>query len=386
MPGMSPSSMIALMSSDERDGGEVSLGDLRAMIDAIDRKLVALLNERARIVVDIGRLKRDTNTPVYAPHREAEVLRQALEANTGPLPDRTIEGVFRELMSGSFALEHPLRIGYLGPPGSFSHVAAVSHFGASVSFEDLREIAGVFTEVRRGHVHYGLVPIENSTGGAITETLDAFRDCAGEINIYAEAALGVRHSLLANCEPRQVRRVYSKPEVFTQCRRWLSTQYPHAELVPAPSSSQAVKSVRDAYDADPDCGAAAIGSILAGQLYGVKVLFPTIEDNPNNITRFLIIAKHQAQRSGDDKTTVMFSTRNEPGALVAVLSAFAEAGVNLSHIDKRPSGRENWSYTFFVDAHGHRDDDAVARAVANAERHCQSLVVLGSYPRASRIL
>lgn len=362
------------------------LAPLRARIDEIDQRLVELLNERARIVVDIGKLKRSNTTPIYAPHREAEVLRHALDCNEGPLPDRTIEGVFRELMSGSFALEHPIRIGFLGPQGSFSHAAAVSHFGSSVSFEDLHDIAGVFTEVRRGHVDYGLVPIENSTGGAITEALDAFRDARGEVGIYAELAVTIRHSLLSNSEPRDIQRIYSKPEVFAQCRKWLATQYPSAKLIASPSSSQAVIDVADECKVDPNCGAAAIGSALAGHIYGVRVLFGDIEDNPNNITRFFIIARQKAERSGDDKTTVMFTTKHEPGALSMVLKTFADAGINLTHIDKRPSGRENWNYTFFVDAQGHRDDPIVAQTLRLLEHRCQEIHVLGSYPRATRIL
>src|SRR5690606_1233064 len=184
--------------------GKRGLDRLRERIDAIDRRLIELLNERARVVVEVGELKRGTGQAIYAPHREAAVLRRVLGLNDGPLPARTIESIYRELMSGSFALERPLRIGYLGPPGSFSHVAATTHFGSSVSFENLREIAGVFTEVQREHVDYGLVPIENSTGGGIAETLDAFRDAAGEVFVYAEIALTIRHNLLANCEPREV--------------------------------------------------------------------------------------------------------------------------------------------------------------------------------------
>lgn len=371
---------------DDDAATDARLAELRRRIDEIDRRLIDVLNERAAVVAEVGKLKRDEGVPIYAPHREAEVLRQALERNAGPLPDRAIEGVYRELMSGSFAIEQPLRIGYLGPPGSFSHAAAVAHFGSSVSFENLREIAGVFTEVRRGHVDYGLVPIENSTGGAVVETLDAFRDAHGEVFVYAEVALTVRHSLLANCQPRDVRRVHSRPEVFAQCRKWIATQYPAAELVPAASSSQAVMKAREESDADPRSGAAAIGSKLAGQLHGVKVLFSDIEDNPNNITRFFVIARQQAKASGDDKTSMMFTTDNKPGALVSVLLCFERAGINLTHIDKRPSGRQNWSYTFFVDAEGHQSDEALAAAIEDVRGHCQELTVLGSYPRAVRIL
>jgi len=362
------------------------LANLRERIDLIDRRLVDLLNERAQIVVEVGGLKRGSGTPIYAPHREAEVLRRALEANAGPLPARTIEGVFRELMSGSFALEQPLRIGYLGPPGSFSHQAAVTQFGSSVSFEDLHEIGGVFTEVRRGHVDYGLAPIENSTGGGIVETLDAFRDSRGEVTIYAEILMSIRHALLANCAPSEVRRIHSKPEIFAQCRNWLATQYPNAELIAAASSSRAVQIAKAEQDEDPSRGAAAIASELAGSLYGVNTLFERIEDDPSNITRFFVIARQEAKPSGDDKTSIMFTTADKPGALVSVLSVFQRADVNLTHIDKRPSGRENWHYTFFIDAQGHRDEESLRYAIREAGAHCEELRVLGSYPRATRIL
>lgn len=363
-----------------------ALDTLRQRIDDIDHRLVALLNERARVVVEIGQLKRGTGVPIYAPHREAEVLRRALAANQGPLPARTIEGVYRELMSGSFALERPLRIGYLGPPGTFSHAAATAHFGSSVEFADLPDIAGVFHEVRRGHIDYGVVPIENSTGGGIVEALDAFLDMNGEVTIYAEILIGIHHNLLGSCAPGEVRRIHSKPEIFTQCRRWLSTQYPNATRVPAPSSSRAVQSAAEEMAQDPSAGAAAIGSELAGQLYGLSILFAGVEDNPNNITRFLVIARESAQPSGDDKTSMMFRTGDTPGALVQVLSVFDRAEINLTHIDKRPSGRTNWEYIFFIDASGHRDDANMRYAIREATAHCQDLTVLGSYPRASRLL
>lgn len=359
-----------------------ALEGLRQRIDQIDRQLVELLNERATVVVEVGKVKQQTGGPIYAPHREAAVLSRVLGLSEGPLPDRTVEAVYREIMSGSFAIEQPLRIGFLGPEGSFSHVAAAAQFGASVSFENLREIAGVFTEVRRGHVDYGMVPIENSTGGGITETMDAFLDAAGEVFVYAEVALTIRHNLLADCEPKAVQRVFSKPEVFAQCRGWLRTQYPNADLIPAASSSQAVLDAK----ADVRAGSAAIASTLASKLYGMPVLFPSIEDNPNNITRFFVLARTAAQPSGDDKTSVMFTTSHDPGALVSVLRAFSDAGINLTHIDKRPSGRENWGYTFFLDAAGHREDPTMAQALETARQHCQAMHVLGSYPRAKRIL
>jgi chorismate mutase / prephenate dehydratase len=298
--------------------------------------------------------------------------------------------VYRELMSGSFQLQQPLRIGYLGPAGSHSHVAAVKQFGTSVEFEDLHEIAGVFTEVQRGHVNYGLVPIENSTGGGIVETLDAFRDGRGHVTICAEVQIAVHHALLANCPPKDVRRIHSKPEVFGQCRLWLATQYPRAELIPAASSSRAAQIAAEENKTAQSIGAipgsAAIGTELAGRLNGLKTLFARIEDNAANVTRFFVISRHKAERTGDDKTAIMFTTADRPGALVSVLHEFEAQRINLSHIDKRPSGRNNWQYTFFIDAIGHRDDAALAAAVKAASAHCEQLTVLGSFPRSKRIL
>lgn len=371
----------------ERQGGSGGeLSGLRERIDQIDRRLVELLNERAEVVVEVGRLKRATGVPIYAPHREAAVLGRVLASSRGPLPARAIEAIYRELMSGSFALERPLRIGFLGPEGSYSHQAAVRHFGSSVELRTLPAIEAVFHDVRRGHADYGLVPIENSIGGGIVETLDAFRDAGREVSIYAEALLEVHHNLFAACAPDGVRRIHSKPEVFAQCRRWIGENYPGAELVTAASSSAAVIAAREEIERDPGLGSAAIASELAGQLYGLSALYERIEDNSSNITRFLVISRQRAERSGKDKTSIMFQTADKPGALAEVLNAFMRAGVNLSHIEKRPSGRVNWTYTFFVDALGHREDEAMASALEDARAHCVELAVLGSYPRAERSL
>lgn len=371
----------------------LSLDEIRVRINKLDSELVRLLNERSELVVDVGRLKRKQGLPVYTPHREVEVLDRALTMNKaagGTLPDKALEAIYRELMSGSIALQQPMRVGYLGPQGSYSHVAAVKQFGSSVDFEDLHEIGGVFTEVRRGHVNYGIVPIENSTGGGIVETLGAFQAARGDLTIIAEVQIEIHHAMLANCAPKDVKRIYSKPEVFSQCRMWLATQYPRAELIASASSSKAAETAAEESKTAVSIGhvphSAAIGSELAGHIYGLNVLFSRIEDNPNNLTRFFVISRQKAQRTGDDKTSIMFTTADKPGALVSVLQVFDRAGINLSHIDKRPSGRENWTYTFFIDAQGHRDDPAMSAAIAEASEHCQEMVVLGSYPRARRIL
>lgn len=366
----------------DQSSSNLSLDDLRHMIDDVDKRLVEVLSERARIVVEIGLRKRDDGTPIYAPHREREVIERALANNPGPLTARTIEAIYRELMSGSFSLELPLRVGYLGPAGSFSHVAAVRHFGSSVEFDDLHQIEHVFEEVAAGRCNYGLVPYENSIGGGVTDTLDAFQKY--EVTVYAEALIEVAQTLLANCLPNEITRMYSKPQAFDQCRKWISKHYPDAELIPTTSSSAAVKLAAE----EAAEGAAAIGSTLAGELYGVKPIFEHIEDNPNNVTRFLIIAhpSQQAKPTGDDKTSIMFVTAHRPGSLVDVLAVFRDAQINLSHIDKRPSGKTNWEYTFFIDCDRHRSDPVMAKAVQEAKSHCLSMCVLGSYPRAQRIL
>ncbi len=375
-----------------------ALDGLRKRINELDQNLVALLNERASLVVDVGRQKRAAGLPIYTPHRETEVLERALGLSDGPLPDRSLEAIFRELMSGSIALQQALRIGFLGPQGSYSHLASVRHFGSSVEYTELPEIAAVFEEVARGHVHYGLVPVENSTGGGIAETLDCFRDGkAGgksgdkeQVSVCAEVQLAVHHALLGMGEPRRIKRIYSKPEVFQQCRKWLARQFGKAELIPSASSSRAAEIAAEECRAAIGRGetpeSAAIGSAWAGQMYGLTALFERIEDQAENITRFMVLSRQLAKPTGDDKTSLMFNTTDTPGALVHVLQEFERERINLTHIEKRPSGKRNWTYTFFVDCQTHRDDPAMVRALGHAVRHCRELVVLGSYPRSRRVL
>ncbi len=369
------------MSPDQDPLDPESLEQLRRRIDEVDRRLVEVLGTRAALVSRVGAAKRGDGTPIYAPDREKRVIERALELNRDapdPLPDRTIEGIYRELMSGSFALERAIRIGYLGPPGTFSHVAAVRQFGSTVEFVQQTDIESVFEDVQAGRVNYGVVPYENSIGGSVTDTLDAFRD--HEVTVYAEALVEVQHALLANCPLEEITAIHSKPQVFTQCRKWLQNRFPAVESISRASTAHAVE------EAARTPGVAAIGSPLAGEIYGVKVLFEGISHKTDNITRFLVIGTEEALPTGEDRTSVMFTTVDAPGALVEVLNCFRDAEVNLSHIDKRPSGRENWRYTFFVDALGHRTEDRMQAAIAAARAHCVDLKVLGSYPMAQRVL
>ncbi|HAI12663.1 MAG TPA: chorismate mutase [Phycisphaerales bacterium] len=357
---------------------QARLAPLREQIDVLDQQIIQLLNERAKVVVEVGEIKREQDSPIYAPEREQKVLEQVRRYNKGPLPQKCIEAIWREMMSGSFALERPLRIGYLGPPGSFSHLAAVRKFGRSVEYDDLGEIHAVCEEVARGHIDYGLVPIESSAHGGIGETLDAF--LSNSVSVYAEVLIAVHQNLLSNCPVDKITKVYSKPPAFTQCRNWLAVQLSRAQKVPVASTSLAAEM------ASKEEGAAAVGSVLAGELYGLKVQFENIEDSANNITRFFVVSRDNAKRSGDDKTAIMFTTEHKAGSLTDVLDVFRDNGLNLTHIDKRPSRNVNWEYYFFVDFLGHRDDEDVTKALEEARHHCRQLTVLGSFPRAREVL
>lgn len=363
------------------------LAELRNNIDDIDQKLVDLINQRARQVIEVGKIKQGAKIPIYAPHREAAVMKKVAQLNEGGVfPQEAIEAIYREMMSGSFKLEQPLRIGYLGPIGTFSHLAATKKFGACVEYEDLRAIEGVFEEVARGHVNYGLVPIENSIGGGINETLDSFMNYHDRLNIYGEVRLGIHFCLLSTGKPEDVKKIYSRPEAFAQCRSWLSTQYPNAKQIPAESTAAAARQVVDEYLIDPSCGAAAIGSSLAGDIYGLHALFEAIEDRQSNVTRFLILSKEETEISKKDKTSIMFTADHRPGSLVDVLSVFKRNQINLSHIEKRPSREVNWDYTFFIEIEGHRKDANVATVIGEARAHCTNLTVLGSFPAGATVL
>ncbi|MEM6853243.1 MAG: prephenate dehydratase [Planctomycetota bacterium] len=375
-----PESHPAANPNDAQDDAQRQLAPLRARIDELDERVVKLLNERAEIVIEVGQIKRATGeaVPIYAPDREQAVMQKIRSANTGPLPDACVQAIWRELMSGSFALERPLRIGYLGPAGSFSHLAARRKFGASVDYDELTDFPAIFDEVARGHIDYGLIPIENSTHGGVTASLDCFLDTP--VKIAAEVRIAIHHNLLSRQPLDQITRVYSHQQALGQCRRWLSAQLPGAEQIATVSTSQA------AALAASEEGSAAIGSSLAAQLNDVPILFDNIEDNPNNETRFFVIARQNAKPSGDDKTSILFTTEHKAGALTDVLNVFRDHGLNLTRLAERPSQRMNWEYYFFVDVEGHVDEPQVQAALTEAKQHCLQLTVLGSFPQAREVL
>lgn len=356
----------------------MSLKDLRKKIDEIDHQLVKLLNERARVVVEIGKFKNKTDKPVYAPDREKDVFTKIIEANDGPLPNRCLVAIWRELMSGSFVLERPLRIGYLGPAGSFSHTAAMLKFGQSVEYEPLTDISSIFDEVSKGHCDLGLAPVENTMGGGVIETLDALVD--SDVKICAEVLMGIHHNLLGNCALEDVEKVYSKPEVFAQCRNWLSATFKEAKTIPMASTAKAAQLAAE------EPLSAAIGSSIAAELYGLRIICERIEDNPNNVTRFLVISKEDAKPSGEDKTALVFSTADQPGALSDVLDVFKQYGINMTKVESRPSKKKQWEYYFLVDILGHRTDKNIREGLEESRKHCLQLSILGSFPRATELL
>ena len=356
----------------------MSLEELRKKIDELDNKLVKLLNERAKVVVEIGKLKSKSDKPIYAPDREKAVFTKITAANEGPLPDKCLMAVWRELMSGSFFLERPLRIGYLGPGGSFSHTAAMLKFGQSVEYEPLTDIASIFDEVSKAHCDLGVVPVENSMGGGVIETLDALIE--SDVKVCSEVLMAIHHNLLSNCKLAEIEKIYSKPEVFAQCRKWISSTFKDAQTIPVASTARAAQM------ASNEPKAAAIGSIVAAELYGLQIICENIEDIANNITRFLIISREDSKPTGDDKTSLLFSTAHKAGALVDVLDIFKRYKINMTNIESRPCRKREREYYFFVDFLGHRTNKNVIDGLEEARKHCLQLSILGSFPKATELL
>ncbi len=365
-------------SKDNNKNSQADLAALREQIDELDHQIVERLNARAEVVVKVGQAKCTAGVEIYAPDREKAVLERVAALNTGPLPQRTLQAIYRELMSGSFALEKPLRVGYLGPKGSFSHMASMRKFGASIEYLPLADIRAVFEEVVREHADLGLVPIENSVVGGVIETMDAFVE--HDVRICAEVLVEVHHCLLANCAPDEITMVASKPEVFAQCRNWMSRGAHKMDRIPVASTAKAAEMASQQH------GLAAIASALAAELYDLKIVFSNIEDTASNMTRFFVIGRTVPGPTGNDKTSLMFTTSDEPGALVEVLNVLKSHKLNMTKIDSRPSMRRNWEYYFFVDCQGHTEDENVRKAIEDAREHCLELHVLGSYPKATEAI
>jgi chorismate mutase/prephenate dehydratase len=360
-----------------------SLASLRAEIDRLDAQLVNLLNERAEIAAKIGQLKDQEGLDIWSPAREDEVVARALAASRGPLPEESLRMIFRELMSGSRALQRTLRVACLGPKYSFSHLAALARFGSAVEHVPLGTIAAVFEEVNRHHVQFGLVPLENSTDGRIADTLEMFARMPN-VRIRAEVRLRIHHCLLARCPWDQIQRIYSKAQALSQCRHWLAKNLPNVRTIDVVSTAIAAEhAAREDY-------AAAIASKAAGLACGLNILAENIEDQRNNITRFAVIAEGgEEPRTGRDKTTLMLRLPHQVGALYRALEPFVKHGVNLTWIESFPTAESskdgNPTYLFFIDVEGHIRDKSVAGAIEGLKRRAERVDVLGSYPRGETI-
>ncbi|MCZ7624665.1 MAG: prephenate dehydratase [Candidatus Methylomirabilota bacterium] len=351
---------------------------LRRKIDQIDSKILSLLGDRAELVVQVGREKAKANLNVHVPQREEEIVTRLMRQNRGRFPAHAIRSVFREIISACRAVQGPLRLAYLGPEGTFTHLACTRRFGGSARSVPVHTIGEVFAEVEKGNVEYGIVPIENSSEGVVSHTLDMFVD--SDLKICGEILLGVSHSLLSKSgDLRKVTKVYSHPHAFAQSRKWLEANLPRVPLFEAASTAAAAKLVAK------DRTAAAIASELAATLYNLQVISRKIEDTPYNITRFLIIGRTVPPPTDHDKTSLMFSIKDRVGALYRILEPFAKYQINLTKVESRPSKTKAWEYIFYLDIEGHVADEPVREALGLLQEECLFLKVLGSYPRESSI-
>ncbi|HET9923112.1 MAG TPA: prephenate dehydratase [Methylomirabilota bacterium] len=353
----------------------MNLDDWRSRINSLDEEILKLLNQRGTAALRIGELKRQQDLPYFIPEREARVLERLVALSAGPLGPDAIRAIWREILSASLALEHPLPVAYLGPAGTFAHQAATRRFGSSARFRPVRTIADVFDEVERDLAEFGVVPVENSTEGPVNITLDRLID--SEVTITGEITLDISQHLISRAsELGEVKVVCSHPQGLAQCRAWLAAHLPDAVNEETPSTAAAVERARD------DATVAAIASDMAAQVHGVPILRPRIEDNPSNSTRFLVIGRRPVAPTGRDKTSILFSMKNEPGVLYSILQPFATHRLNLTKIESRPTKRRPWEYVNFLDFEGHRETENVRSVLAEVRERCQFLKVLGSYPAA----
>lgn len=351
----------------------MGLKDIRRKIDLTDKEILKSLNKRASLILAIAKIKKKKDLPIYTPSREKEVYEKLKALNKGPIEDKSLKAIYREIMSSALNLEKPMRVTYLGPKATFTQMAAIQKFGESVDYVECKSISDVFTEVERGRADYGVVPIENSIEGAVNHTLDMFIE--SELRICSEIYLSIRHHLLSNHKKlSSIKKVYSHQQVFAQCRMWLEKNLPNAKL------SSCVSTTEAAVLAMSGKGRAAIASKLAAEEYSLRILARSIEDSSHNVTRFLIIGEQEATPSKDDKTSIVFSLKDKVGVLHDALVPFKKNGINLTKIESRPSKRRAWKYYFFVDLEGHIKMKKVEQALKKLEKTCKFFKILGSYP------
>lgn len=350
----------------------MSISEHRKAIDKCDLQLIKLLNERTKHVLAIGEMKLKAGEEIYAPHREQAVLDRICRLNPGPIVDDGLRAIYREIMSSALSLEKSMTIAYLGPEATFTHQAAIQRFGASLRYSAQKTIPDVFTEVSKKRADYGVVPVENSTEGVVTHTLDMFVD--SDLKIVAQIVLPVRHCLLSNYRRSQIKTLYAHPQSLGQCRDWVRTNLPRVEIIETSSNA------RSAELAAAEKNSAAIAGALAAEKYRVPIVDYDIQDNVTNATRFLVLGRQCSPPTGNDRTSVMFSVMDRVGALYRALAPFRRYRINMTKIESRPSKRKAWEYFFFVDCGGHMSDKKVAKALSQLGEHCSYVKVLGSFP------
>lgn len=350
----------------------MSLHERRKAIDKLDEQIVALLNERTKHVLEIGAIKLKAGEEIYAPHRELAVLDRVCKLNQGPITNESLRAIYREIMSSALSLEKTMTIAYFGPEATFTHQAAIRKFGSSLHYTPHKTIADVFNEVAKNRADYGVVPVENSTEGVVTHTLDMLVE--SELKIVAQIVLPIQQCLIGNVKIGEIKRLYSHPQALAQCRGWVQAHLPHVEIVESSSTTRAAEL------AAGEKHAAAIASSLAAERYNLQLLEADIQDNAINATRFLVLGRQCPPPTGRDRTSLMLSLSHEVGALHKALAPIRRFKINMTKIESRPSKRKAWEYFFFIDCDGHIEDRRVAKAVEQLRRQCNFVKVLGSYP------
>ncbi len=353
------------------------LQTLRKEIDKIDEELTLLLNKRGKVALNIGKIKSSNNETYYNPGRESEVFGNIKKHNKGPLKDEHLQNIFKEIISACIDLESKIRVGYFGPEGTYTHIAAIKRFGSSRTLIPLKTISEVFDSVSKGLSNYGVVPVENTIEGMVNATFDMFVN--SDVTIIGEEIIPVSHFLFSKASGiKNIHKIYSHPQAFGQCRNFLQENFKDAELIDAFSTADAC------IMASKEAGAAAIASELAGRIYGLNILLPHIEDYSNNFTRFLIISNgEKTSKTGNDKTSILFSIKNSVGALFKILKPFYENNINITKIESRPSKKFNWDYLFFIDVSSHESDERLKKALKGIEEYTIFIKILGSYEAAA---
>jgi chorismate mutase/prephenate dehydratase len=352
----------------------MNIPEHRKAIDRLDSHIVRLLNERTRHVLEIGEIKLKAGEEIYAPHRERAVLQRLCRRNPGPITNDSLRAIYREIMSSALSLEKSMTIAYLGPEATFTHQAAIRKFGSSLRYAAQKTISDVFSEVAKNRADYGVVPVENSTEGVVTHTLDMFVE--SDLKIVAQIILPIQHCLLSRFPRSRIRKLYAHPQSLGQCRGWVQNNLPDVEIIETSSNA------RSAELAAKEKNSAAIAGVLAAERYDLRILESDIQDNSANATRFLVLGRQCSPPTGRDRTSLMLSITHEVGALHQALAAFRRFKLNMTKIESRPNKRRAWEYYFFVDCEGHKDDRKVAKAIAELERQCNFVKVLGSYPNS----